>query len=204
MKLTTGTYLSSILIIIVLGLVSTSLSAAPQDMPVSFSIAVTPRAGHQSVLSLDDTLRPEIHSWGVSGTVDVGSIFQVWANITDDSSGVLNSTLIIKQDGAPYSRVLMPFNGTHYVVSAGNFAVNHTYSLEIAAYDNAGNSGLSTRMTYNLYKPATQPVDPISTLPVVVVSSLVFLVIVTGIAWFYNLRKTEVIPTDGVEVGIVQ
>jgi hypothetical protein len=63
---------------------------------------------HDSTLAQEDTLRPEVSEWGLTGYHDQGGPFTAWANVSDNDSGVKNVTLVIDpfQDYHPMNRAI--------------------------------------------------------------------------------------------------
>lgn len=127
-----------------------------------------------SFILSQDTIRPEIHSWGIDGVVSTDSSFIVWANTTDAVSGILNVSTVIRLDGnsSLTTWTLMPFNGTCYAQTFSPLAVNHTYSIWIEVYDNAYNRAQSYSRSFDLNVYPPTGIDPNVTLPYVLVGSL--------------------------------
>lgn len=147
-----------------------------------FSVSGTP------ILSQDDTIRPEIYEWGLDGTVNNETSFVVWANVSDVGSGIKNVTANLRQDTLDVSEYIMSFNSTFYRVVFPPVESNHTYTIRVRAFDNANNSALSFPRSFDLRIIPGTITDPYVTLPIVVSSSLVLLVLVAVVAREYDKR----------------
>ncbi len=139
-----------------------------------------------------DTIRPEISSWGIEGRPSAGESFLAWANVTDYQSGVRNVSLILNSDNGTVRTVQnypMFDNGTLYVRQIPGLPVNRTYLLRVLAFDLVNNSAISYSRTINRYPSPDPPIDPNITMPVVVTSSFVLFAIVLLLAYVYDRRQ---------------
>ncbi|NWF96019.1 MAG: hypothetical protein HXY34_07725 [Candidatus Thorarchaeota archaeon] len=141
-------------------------------------------------LRAQDTLRPEISEWGLTGDAAGGLAFTTWANVTDvGGSGIRNVTLLITSSGGSSSQHSMAFNGTLFEVTVPPLQFNQTHELRIRAFDMANNSATSYARTVDR-RPTSKPtVDPSATMPYVVTSSFVLSVLVSLVATLYHRRK---------------
>ncbi|MFW9908627.1 MAG: hypothetical protein ACFFEF_08630 [Candidatus Thorarchaeota archaeon] len=155
-----------------------------------FSVSGTP------ILSQDDTIRPEIYEWGLDGTVNNETSFVVWANVSDVGSGIKNVTANLRQDTLDVSEYIMSFNSTFYRVAFPPVESNHTYTIRVRAFDNANNSALSFPRSFDLRIIPGTITDPYVTLPIVVSSSLVLLVLVAVVAREYDKRHPREVAVN--------
>jgi hypothetical protein len=148
---------------------------------------------HDSTLAQEDTLRPEVSEWGLTGYHDQGGPFTAWANVSDNDSGVKNVTLVIDpfQDYHP-----MTFNGSFYEVFVEPLQLNYTYSVWIVAFDNASNRAITFARTIDLTIGNFTPIDQNVTMPVVVGSSLALMAVAISLAYVYDKRqKTNIVSS---------
>lgn len=149
-------------------------------------------AAHSPNRLSQDTIRPEISSWGIEGRASAGESFVAWANVTDYQSAVRNVSLILNSDNGTVRTVeIYPLfdNGTLYVRQIPGLPANRTYLLRVLAFDLANNSAISYSRTINRYPSPDPPIDPNVTMPVVVTSSLVLFAIVSLLAYVYDRRQ---------------
>ncbi len=173
-----------ILMIIVSGLVvGVGLIQSP-----SSTIQLIPSNSNQHTLA-QDTLRPNIYEWGIDGVVSSETSFTVWANVSDNDSGLLNVSILIKTDNYDPTKNLIAFNGTFHVITVGALAANHTYSIWIVVYDVALNRAQSYVRNFDLTIDPYPTVDPNLSFPFVVPSSLALFAAVVIIGHVINKRK---------------
>ncbi|MHA2424487.1 MAG: hypothetical protein ACXAEF_06850 [Candidatus Thorarchaeota archaeon] len=146
-----------------------------------------------SPVAAQDTLRPEIYGWGIDGEVVDGASYTVWANVTDNDSGILNVSARVRQDSGVPVTTPMTFNDTFYTVTLPGVETNHTYTIWIVVYDVAENIATSYTRSFNLFIDPDPPLDPLITLPYVISVSIMSLVAVLGFSYEYNKRN----PRDG-------
>ncbi|MDF1538500.1 MAG: hypothetical protein P1Q69_06320 [Candidatus Thorarchaeota archaeon] len=142
---------------------------------------------HSSAI-LQDTTRPEIYDWGLDNSVNPISAFTVWANVTDYGSGIHNVTALLRQDSNTPVTSLMTFNGTLYTTTFPAVESNHTYSVWVQSYDEAGNIASSYNRQFDLRINLHPPIPVEATAPYVVSSSLLVLVLAIGLSYEYNKR----------------
>ncbi len=141
----------------------------------------------------EDTLRPEISAWGYTGNAAGGEPFQVWANVSDYESGVRNVSLVVRSDVGNTSVFPLDYNGSLYVATIPPLAADHTYTLNIRAFDMANNSAVSYSYTVDRRPRTTQIVDPNKTAPVVIASSIVLMALVIISACIYDRRHNRAV-----------
>ena len=140
------------------------------------------------VLSQTDVISPNVYHWGVVGEPELGDGFDVWANVTDDDSGVRNVTVQVSGPNMTLNN-LMTFNGTFYTTAVPAFPNSGTFNVYIRAYDMANNTRTSTILPIVYDSDPVPVVDPTVTLPIVVGSSIVLIVVVVGLAMFYDRKR---------------
>ncbi|MFW9850053.1 MAG: hypothetical protein ACFFF4_13025 [Candidatus Thorarchaeota archaeon] len=150
-------------------------------------------------VSAQDTIRPEIYGWGILGHIGESPTFTVWANVTDNDSGVENVTVNIRQDGGSPVVTLMSFNTTFYTLTLPHVELNHTYTVWIESYDVAGNVATSYSRNFDLRIDTVTNLDPIVTLPYVVSVSILTLVVVLWLSNEYNKRNPRPETSDEQE-----
>jgi hypothetical protein len=151
---------------------------------ILFSFSVT-------AVIAEDTLRPEILGWGIVGDAKGGASFRAWANVSDDSSGVRNVTLVVLSSFLLESRFPLAYNGSLYTEIIPPLAANQTHRLTLIAFDMANNSATSYPITVDRRVTTFITVDPGTTWPVVVPSSLALMVVVSLIACRYDRRRKQ-------------
>jgi len=149
-----------------------------------------PHVTFLSNIGLNDTLRPEISSWGIEGPVTQGLEFSAWANVSDTESGVRNVSLSVHGNTGYQSLYALSFNGSLYWADIPGLAVNASYTLYVIAFDWANNSATSYPRNLDL-RPATSTIDPSVSAPIVVSSSLALMGVITVLAIFYDRRRNR-------------
>jgi hypothetical protein len=135
-----------------------------------------------------DTRPPNIYGWGFEGQPELGQGFGVWANITDDETGVRNATVEVFGPNMTLSSP-MSFNGTYYTGLVPAFPNAGTFGVRIRAYDLANNTRTSA-FRYVVYESNPLPTIPEgATLLIVVGSSIGLMVMVVAVALVYDRRK---------------
>ena len=140
------------------------------------------------VLSQTDEIRPTVYDWGIIGEPELGDSFLVWANVTDDNSGVRNVTVHVNGPNVTVHN-LMTYNGSFYNAPVHPFPNSGTFNIYIRAYDMANNTRTSYDVNIIFEANPVQVIDPSVTMPIVVGSSLGLMAIVFGLAMFYDRRK---------------
>lgn len=135
-----------------------------------------------------DTRPPNVYGWGFEGQPELGQGFGVWANVTDDETGVRNVTVEVFGPNMTLNS-LMSFNGTYYTGSVPAFPNDGTFDVRIRAYDLANNTRTSAfrDIVYESNPPQTIPEG--ATLPIVVGSSIGLMAVVIVVALVYDRRK---------------
>lgn len=141
------------------------------------------------MLSQTDEIRPNIYAWGIAGDPELGDGFDVWANVTDDESGVRNVTIQVSGPNMILNN-LMTFNGSFYTASVPAFPNDGTFNTYIRAYDMANNTRTSSNLQIVVDLDQVPIVDPSVTMPIVVVSSIGLIGIVVATALVYDKRKS--------------
>jgi hypothetical protein len=150
-------------------------------------------------VSAQDTIRPEIYSWGIDGNIGESPTFTVWANVTDNASGIQNVTANIRQDGGEREVSLMTFNSTFYAVTLPHVELNHTYLVWVESYDNEGNLAVSFSRNFDLMIYTDITIDSSVTFPYVISASLITLVMAIGLSYEYNKRNPREETPDSQE-----
>ena len=139
-------------------------------------------------LSQGDEIRPNIYGWGVEGDPLLGLGFDVWANVTDDDSGLRNVTVQVSGPNMTLNS-LMTFNGTYYNGSVPAFPNDGSFDVTIRAFDLANNSRISYDREFQYEENPVIPIDPTLSMPFVVGGSIGLIVVVIGIAVVYDRKK---------------
>jgi hypothetical protein len=163
--------------------------ARPQTMTLfALAIAVIFLFSFTQPVTAADTRPPNVYGWGFEGQPELGQGFGVWANVTDDETGVRNVTVEVFGPNMTLNS-LMSFNGTYYIGSVPAFPNDGTFNVRIRAYDLANNTRTSAfrDIVYESNPPPTIPED--ATLPIVVGSSIGFMAVVIVMALVYDRRK---------------
>ncbi len=143
-------------------------------------------------VSSQDTLRPEISTWGIVGDPTSGAPFLAWAKVTDEGSGVRNVSLVVASDFGNSTYISLLDNGTHYTGEVPGLAANHTYSLYVQAFDLANNSATSYSIEVDTHPGRPSSFDPDLAMPMVVGSSLLLAVTATILSLLYHKRRLRV------------
>ncbi len=139
-------------------------------------------------LSQGDEIRPNIYEWGVEGVPELGLGFDVWANVSDDDSGLRNVTVQVSGPNMTLNS-LMTFNGTYYNGSVPAFPNDGLFDVNIRAYDLANNSRISYNLLFQYEENPVIPIDPTLSMPFVVGGSIGLIAVVIGIAMVYDRKK---------------
>lgn len=151
-------------------------------------------------LPSQDTLGPSIYGWGTEGEPELGQGFDVWANVSDEDSGVRNVTVEVTGPNMTLSD-LMPFNGTLYSGSVPAFPNSGEFRVRVRAYDIANNTQTSYRITIVYEAEAGPAFDPTVTMPAVVLSSVGLMIGVTVLALIYDRRRGPLETSDQPGLG---
>ena len=141
-------------------------------------------------LSQTDDIRPTVYAWGIIGEPELGEAYDVWANVTDDDSGVRNVTIHVTGPNMTLHN-LMTYNGSFYNAPIPAFPNSGTFTLYIRAYDMANNTRTSTDLQIVYDSDPVPPVDPNVTMPIVVGSSIGLMVAVFGLAMLYDRKRNH-------------
>jgi hypothetical protein len=147
-------------------------------------------------VAAQDVLRPEIYGWGIDGALSDGAAFTVWANVTDEDSGINNVTANVRQDDGSPVVTLLSHNSTFFTAILSGVELNHTYAIWVESYDIAGNVAVSYTRNFDLRIVSNPELDPIVTLPYVVSISLLALGIAIGLSYIYNQRNPRLDPSE--------
>lgn len=172
-----------------LGLVNLAIPIQSENLHSEF---------HTSTL-LQDTLRPEIYQWGLDNPVNAETAFTVWANVSDRDSGIQNVTAFLQQDIDEPISSIMSFNGSFYTTSFAPVESNHTYSVWIQAYDEAGNLATGYARNFDLRIFIDPEIVAGATMPFVISGSLVTLVVAIGLSYQYEKRNPRDEPTADID-----
>jgi len=133
--------------------------------------------------------QPDVWAWGIEGEPELGNGFDVWANVTDDGSGLRNVTIQVYGPNMSINN-LMTFNGTFHIGSVPPFPNDGTFTARIRAYDMANVTRTSSNVIIDFESDPVITVDPSLTMPIVVGSSVGFIAIVSVIALVYDKKKS--------------
>jgi len=144
-----------------------------------------------------DTTQPNIWDWNYSGRPNMSEAFTVWANVTDDEGGdgIRNVTINILGPNVTVHE-LMIFNGTYYEADIDAFPNPGTFDMFVNAYDMNNNTRLGRHITIIIAEDIDPPLDPLVTLPVVVLGSLGIAAVVIMFALMYDRRQEEIGESD--------
>ncbi|MFW9793670.1 MAG: hypothetical protein ACFFEE_05185 [Candidatus Thorarchaeota archaeon] len=140
---------------------------------------------------------PTIHAWGIEGDPLLGEGFDVWANVSDDAimndddPGVKNVTVQVLGPNMTYYG-LMTHNGTFYIGSVPTFPNDGQFRVRILSFDLADDQRASAFIYIDYEENPAPDLDPTLTMPMVVGSSVVFMVVVIGLAVYYDRKKSSV------------
>ncbi len=139
-----------------------------------------------------DTTNPNIWDWDYTGRPNESEAVSVWANVTDNIGGVgiLNVTINISGPNVTVND-LMTFNGSFYEASVDAFPNPGEFRMYVSAMDLNNNTRDGRIVTIIIDAEAESTVDPTLTLPIVVSTSCVLLVIVLMAAMFYDKKQVE-------------
>lgn len=139
-----------------------------------------------------DSTAPNIWDWDYTGRPNESEAFSVWANVTDNDGGVgiLNVTINISGPNVTVND-LMTYNGSFYEASVDAFPNPGEFRMHVSAMDLNNNTRDGRIVTIIIEEEVEPTVDPILTLPIVVSTSSVLLVIVLMAAMFYDKKQTE-------------
>ena len=147
-----------------------------------------------SLILQEDTMAPTIHNWSYSEIV-ADEYFIIWANVSDDDSGILNVTAIadVTSGEANDSVFLLEFNGSLFITDEAILNFNNTYRLWVESYDNEMNHRISYGRTIDLHPtdPTDITKDPNLTMPYVIGSTLALLALIVLISFYYSKTKRE-------------
>ena len=139
-------------------------------------------------------MAPTIHNWSHS-EIFADEYFEIWANVTDDDSGILNVTANadVTSGNGTDSVFLLEYNGTLYVTDEAILAFNNIYRLWVESYDNAMNQRISYGRTIDLTPtdPANITKDPNLTMPYVIGSTLALFVVIIVFSFRYSKTKEQ-------------
>jgi hypothetical protein len=137
-----------------------------------------------------DEIRPNIWGWGIVGNPENFTPFAVWANVSDADSGIKNVTLRVSGPNATMNTA-MTYNVTSdlYEKDVPAFPNDGTFYVYVEAFDNYNNSRTSTITSIEAVSNPPTTINPLITMPLVVVSSLVLIVAVIGFALVYDRRQ---------------
>ena len=142
-------------------------------------------------ISQDET-NPNIWDWGITGRPNESEAFSVWANVTDNEGGVGIRNVTINISGPNVTiHDLMIFNGSFYEASLDAFPNHGEFDLYVSAMDLNNNTRLGRHLTVIIEEDVGPIVDPMVTLPIVVITSCALLVIVIMAAMFYDKKQAE-------------
>ncbi|MFW9965048.1 MAG: hypothetical protein ACFFCX_15870 [Candidatus Sifarchaeia archaeon] len=144
-------------------------------------------------ISQDDG--PDIYHWGIEGEPELGQGFDVWANVTDEETSVLNVSVVVSGPNMTLNS-LMPFNGTLYTGSVPAFPNDGVFNVLIRAFDTENNSRESYDVDITFEADPVIPIDPWVTMPIVVSSSIGMMALVAGLALVYDRRRNG--PTENL------
>lgn len=135
-----------------------------------------------------DTRPPNIYEWGIEGQPELGQGFDVWANVSDDETGLRNVTVQVFGPNMTVNN-LMSYNGTYFTGSVPAFPNDGTFNVRIQAFDLANNTRTSAFhiIEFEANPPPTIPEN--ITLPFVVGSSIALMAVVIVLALVYDRRK---------------
>ena len=135
-----------------------------------------------------DTTPPNIWAWGLEGQPELGQGFDVWANVTDEETGLRNVTVQAYGPNMTLNN-LMTYNGTYYTGSVPAFPNPGTFYVKIRAYDLANNTRTSAVREVVFEANTTPTIPEDATLPAVVGSSIAVMAMVIVLAMVYDRRR---------------
>lgn len=151
--------------------------------PISSSSSV-----NSSILQ-NDTVAPSIHNWSHS-EITADEYFIIWANVTDDESGIHNVTAFaeVVQGDANDLSFALESNGSLYVTNEAILSFNNSYRIWIEAYDTAMNHRSSYSRLVDLIPPETTK-DPYLTMPFVIGTTIILLAVIILLAIYSSKRR---------------
>lgn len=146
-----------------------------------------------SQVSQEDPILPNIWDWDYTGRPNESEAFSVWANVTahEDDVGIRNVTINISGPNVTIHD-LMIFNGSYYEASLDAFPNPGEFRMYVSATGMNNQTRDGRIATVIIEEEGGPAVDPMVTLPIVVSTSLVLLVIVLMAAMFYDKKQTEI------------
>ncbi len=135
-----------------------------------------------------------VYDWGIEGEPELGSGFDVWANVTnddianDDDPGIKNVTVHVSGPNMTVNN-LMTFNGTYYTGSVGPFPNDGSFDVSIMAYNQTDHRRVSYSVTIVYESDPLPTLDPNVTMPIVVISSVGLMGVVMVVAMVYDRRR---------------
>ncbi len=141
---------------------------------------------------VDETL-PNIWDWNYSGRPNESEAFTVWANVSDNEDGVGIKNVTINISGPNVTvHDLMIFNGSLYVASVDAFPNPGVFDLYVIAWDLNDNRRSGRHLSVIIEEDVDPPVDPMRTLPIVVSTSIVLVVMMVMFAMAYDKKQDEI------------
>ncbi|MBN2230130.1 MAG: hypothetical protein JW779_11130 [Candidatus Thorarchaeota archaeon] len=131
---------------------------------------------------------PSIWSSGILGRANESDPFTVWANVTDDDEDLVNVTVHVNGPNATLHEI-MTFNGTYYERDMNPLPNPGTFDIYVSAIDTQNNTRIGRHISVTILEDIPDPVDPIITLPIVVISSIALGAVVFIIALQYEKRQ---------------
>ena len=139
-----------------------------------------------------DTTNPTIWDWDYTGRPNESEAFSVWANVTDNDGGVgiLNVTINISGPNVTVNDLMLS-NGSFYEASVDAFPNPGEFRMYVSAMDLNNNTRDGRVETIIIEEYEEPTVDPTLTIPIVVSTSSVLLVIVIMFAMLYDKKQTK-------------
>jgi hypothetical protein len=117
-----------------------------------------------------DYTSPIIVEFGAANRSYDGSHLRVWANITDEKSGVYNASVFVSNSGSTKQQPCI-FNGTHWTAEVPITAPGKTINLWFEAYDYAENSATTMVKLISLPTVPGYPSSPTTSLTTTPIST---------------------------------
>ncbi|MHA1577759.1 MAG: hypothetical protein ACTSU3_10400 [Candidatus Thorarchaeota archaeon] len=140
-----------------------------------------------------DPIIPDIWVWGINGRPNASEAFSVWANVTAhvNDTGIRNVTINISGPNVTIHD-LMIFNGSYYEASMDAFPNPGEFRLYVSA-TGMNNLTRDGRIITVIIEENVEPtVDPMRTLPIVIATSLLLVVIMIMVAMMYDRKQNEI------------
>jgi hypothetical protein len=138
-------------------------------------------------------MAPTIHNWSHSEVI-ADEYFQIWANVSDNDSGVFNVTAVadVLSGDANDTVFLLEYNGSLFITNEAILKFNNTYRLVVESYDNEMNHRISYGRTIDLLPtdPTDVTKDPNLTMPFVISSSAALFLVIILVS--FRISKTKV------------